>query len=154
MKSRAGSITWVVVLSVLVVGLMFAFWPTGGSESASQRAHRLAQELRCVECQGLSVADANTPSARAIRTDIAKRIDERQSDGEIRQAYVNRYGEDILLRPDSSGTASLLWVLPVVVFGIGGALVGTAVWRKRAKSVELTQDDIDLVTAARIEEQT
>ena len=53
------------------------------------RAHDLATELACPECEGLSVADSNAPTSRAIRADIKRRIAAGQSDAEIRQAYVD-----------------------------------------------------------------
>ena len=70
---------------------------------AAARAHDLETEFKCPECQGLSVADSQAPTSRAIRADIKRRITAGQSDAEIRQAYVDTYGESILLARRTRG---------------------------------------------------
>src|SRR3989442_6589241 len=52
--------------------------------------------------------------------DIRRRVDAGESDAEIRQAYVDRYSEQILLKPRGSGFGALVWALPVVVLVLGG----------------------------------
>ena len=90
--------------SAVVVGVALAvvLWPNG-EQSTAARAHELETEIKCPECQGLSVADSQAPTSRAIRADIKRRIAAGQSDAEIRQAYVDHYGETILLAPQDSG---------------------------------------------------
>ena len=61
------------------------------------------------------MADSNAPTSKAIRADIRRRIADGQSDAEIRQSYVDQYGESILLAPQSSGISLIVWVLPVLV---------------------------------------
>ncbi len=92
---------WLALGAVVIAALVWAAWPDGGDRTASDRASELAAELRCPDCEGLSVADTSTSTARAIRRDIRTRIDAGQSDAEIRQAYVDRYGESILLKPEA-----------------------------------------------------
>ena len=80
---------------------------------ATRRARTTSRpSCECPECEGLSVADSNAPTSRAIRADIKRRIADGQSDAEIRQAYVDKYGESILLAPQSSGLGLIVWVLP------------------------------------------
>ena len=65
-----------IVLAVMVVGaIAVAFWPRGGHESEAAHVHRLASELRCVDCEGLSVADSSAASAREQRSDIGERME-------------------------------------------------------------------------------
>lgn len=113
-----------VALGALVVGIVAVLaWPSG-SPSRADRAHAIAAELKCLECQGLSVADSSAPTSKAIRADIARRLDAGQRDEEIRQAYVDRYGEVILLQPQSSGLGLVVWVLPVLAIALGA----TGIW--------------------------
>ncbi|HEX9506068.1 MAG TPA: cytochrome c-type biogenesis protein CcmH, partial [Acidimicrobiia bacterium] len=93
--------------------------------------HALETELKCPECQGLSVADSQAPTSRAIRADIKRRIASGQSDGQIRQAYVDDYGESILLSPQGSGISLLVWVLPVLVLTLGATGIVFALRRNR-----------------------
>jgi cytochrome c-type biogenesis protein CcmH len=140
---------WIGLIAVVVVALAIVVWPRG-DQSAAARAHTLETQLKCPECEGLSVADSNAPTSRAIRTDVKKRIAEGQSNEEIRQAYVARYGEQILLQPGSSGISLIVWVLPVVVL-VAGAL---GIWlvlarNRRAPKLHATEDDEELVERAR-----
>jgi cytochrome c-type biogenesis protein CcmH len=121
---------WVVLGLVVVVVLAIVAWPRG-ERTAASRAHDLAAELRCPECEGLSVADSNAPTSTAIRADIKQRIARGQSDSQIRQVYVDRYGESILLSPQSSGIGLIVWVLPVVAIALGAAGLWFALARSR-----------------------
>lgn len=125
--------------------------PGDGPRTPAERAHSLAAELRCVECQGLSVADSNSPTAQRMRADIERRIvEERQTDAEIRRAYVDRYGEWILLRPAGGGLDALVWALPVVVIMLGAAGIGVALWRwRRQPRPEVRPGDEELVADLR-----
>jgi cytochrome c-type biogenesis protein CcmH len=121
---------WIVVGVVALVTVLIAAWPrTDDSPAARQR--RLASELRCVDCEGLAVRDSHTASARDTRRDIAVRIRRGESDAEIRQAYVDSFGEQILLRPRNDGVGIVVWALPVVALVAGGAALLLALRRWR-----------------------
>jgi cytochrome c-type biogenesis protein CcmH len=140
-----------IVLAVLVVGVLaWAAWPSGGTSTPSSRAHDLATELRCPDCEGLSVADSSTSSARAIRRDLQRRFASGQSADQIRQTYVDRYGESILLKPESSGLGILVWGLPVLVLGLGAVGLTFALLRwRRQPQLRATEADEALVATAR-----
>jgi cytochrome c-type biogenesis protein CcmH len=123
-------VPWAVLALVALLGLAWAAWPEGGG-SAQARADGLARELRCPDCEGLSVADSSTSSARAIRRDIENRVNAGDSDGEIRRHYVDLYGESILLEPEGDSLGFLVWGLPVVAMVVGGAVVVAIVHRGR-----------------------
>ncbi len=139
-----------LVLAVLVVGAVtWAAWP-GASPTLNERAHDLATQLKCPDCEGLSVADSNTSTAGAIRTDIKKRLAKGESDARIRQVYVNLYGESILLSPSSSGIGILVWGLPVLalVLGAGGLVLALRRWQRQPR-LHATDADVALVDQAR-----
>jgi cytochrome c-type biogenesis protein CcmH len=123
---------WVALGVVVVVALAVVLWPKG-DQSVAARAHSLETELKCPECQGLSVADSHAPTSRAIRTDIKRRIADGQSDEQIRQAYVDDYGESILLSPQSSGISLIVWILPVLVLALGATGIVFALRRNRGQ---------------------
>jgi cytochrome c-type biogenesis protein CcmH len=123
---------WLALAAVVAVVLAITLWP-GGSPSASERAHELETQIKCPECQGLSVADSQATTSQAIRADIRKRIAAGQSDDTIRQAYVDRFGTSILLTPQSSGISLLVWVLPIVVLGLGAAGIAFVLARNRGE---------------------
>jgi cytochrome c-type biogenesis protein CcmH len=122
---------WVVLAVVALSALAWAAWPEGDSGSAEARANALADELRCPDCEGLSVADSSTSTARTIRADIEDRIAAGESDGEIRQRYVDLYGESILLEPEGDRLGFLVWGVPVLAIVVGAAVVTAIVLRGR-----------------------
>ena len=133
-----------IVLGVLVVGaLAYAAWPRGVDESTAAHTHRIASELRCVDCEGLSVADSATSTAAATRADIASRIRHGESDAEIRQVYVDRYGETVLLKPSSDGLGVLVWALPIaaLVLGAGGLVLALRRWQRQPRLVASEADE-------------
>ncbi|MEX1009601.1 MAG: cytochrome c-type biogenesis protein [Acidimicrobiia bacterium] len=140
---------WLALALVLAVVLAILVWP-GGAQTPAARAHDLATELRCPECEGLSVADSNAPTSKAIRADIERRIAAGQSDAEIRQVYVDDYGEDILLSPQSSGIGLIVWVLPVLVLALGAAGIWFGLTRaRREPRLHATEADEALVDRER-----
>jgi len=135
-----------VVVAALVVGGAGRSHP---SRAPSVRAHAIAAELRCPVCQGLSVADSPSPTAKAIYDDVRRRVDAGESDRAIRAFYVGRYGEWILLRPETSGVGALVWILPVtaLLLGVGGLALAFRRWR-RQPALAATEEDRALVEAA------
>jgi cytochrome c-type biogenesis protein CcmH len=114
----------------VVVALAVVLWPHG-SQSPAARAHDLETQFKCPECRGLSVADSQAPTSRAIRADIKRRIKAGQSDETIRQAFVSTYGPEILLTPEDSGVSLIVWILPVVVLALGATGIVFALRRNR-----------------------
>jgi cytochrome c-type biogenesis protein CcmH/NrfF len=140
---------WVALGVVVAIALAVVLWPNG-SQSAAARAHSLEAELKCPECQGLSVADSQAPTSRAIRADIKRRIAKGQSDAAIRQVYVDDYGPSILLSPQDSGISLIVWVLPVLVLALGATGIVFALRRNRSQPrLRATAADETLVERAR-----
>jgi cytochrome c-type biogenesis protein CcmH len=147
---------WPFLALVLVVmgALAVVAARSAPSDAPEARASRLARELACPVCTGESVAASSSPEARAMRADIADRIAAGESDQQIRAAYVDAYGERVVLRPEGEGLGLLAWGLPVVVLVAGAALVVIAVWRwSREPRLAATADDEALVARARGEGQ-
>jgi cytochrome c-type biogenesis protein CcmH len=143
---------WIGLAVVVVIAVAVVLWPNG-DQSTAARAHALETELKCPECQGLSVAESQAPTSRAIRTDIKRRIAKGQSDAEIRQAYVTDYGESILLSPQGSGISLIVWVLPVVVLALGATGIVFALRRNRDEPhLRATDADERLVERTRADD--
>jgi cytochrome c-type biogenesis protein CcmH len=102
--------------------------------SRAEIAHRLATELRCPDCQGLSVADSSSQSAAEIRSQITRLLGQGMAPEEVRQYFVTRYGPWILLAPE----ATIAWVLPFLVLLAGGAGLAAWVWHGRRRSAGMT----------------
>ncbi len=112
-------------MAVLAVGvLVFAGGVPDNQRTDEVRLQEVAVRLKCLQCAGESVAASQAPLAEQFRTEIAEQIDRGVSDDEIVDYFVERYGEEVLLEPSTSGVSLLIWVLPAaVVVGAVGALV-------------------------------
>lgn len=144
------ALPWVLLGVVVVGALVVATRPGGGARTVDDRVRDVASQLRCVDCQSQSVATSSTASARAMRDEIRRRVRAGESDARIEQAFVDRYGEFILLRPRGSGLGVVVWGLPVALLLVGGAglVVALRRWRRQPR-LTATPDDEDLVADAR-----
>ena len=84
------------------------------------RARDLSRELRCMVCQNQSIDDSNAPLARDLRLLVRERITSGDSDSEVIEFLVARYGDFVLLRPRFIGVTLLLWFLPPLILAGGG----------------------------------
>jgi cytochrome c-type biogenesis protein CcmH len=121
---------WMALAVVLAVALVIGSGARSGSETASQRVDRIARDVRCPSCSGLSVAESDAPTAVAVRQLITDRVRAGRSDGSIETELVRSYGSAILLRPPASGVAAVVWVVPVVA-GAAGVIALVVVFRRR-----------------------
>jgi cytochrome c-type biogenesis protein CcmH len=113
-----------------VAGVAIAAILLIGGAPAADQADAIARELRCPDCQALSVADSPTASAAEIRRQIDALLASGESPDAIRAHFVARYGEWILLAP----SAPAWWILPlaVVILGAAALLAWLAVAARRA----------------------
>lgn len=120
------------LLALVAIGVVLAVRPSP-QPTAAERADALARELRCPDCQGLSVADSPTSSAREIRRQVDELLAAGATDAGVRDHFVARYGTWILLAPPSP----LLWLVPigVVLAGVAGLLAWLAMRRLPAALV-------------------
>ena len=96
------------------------------------RARELSRELRCMVCQNQSIDDSEAPLARDLRLLVRERIAAGDSDPQVLDFLVARYGEFVLLKPRVNEHTLLLWLTPPLAFLAGGF----ALWhfgRRRAK---------------------
>jgi cytochrome c-type biogenesis protein CcmH len=118
------------LLAILFVLLMAAFNPAAAyavqpdeilSDPAKEsRARDLSQELRCMVCQNQSIDDSEAPLARDLRLLVRERITAGDSDAQVIDFLVARYGEFVLLKPRLEPHTLLLWLLPPLVLAGGG----------------------------------
>ena len=136
----------VLVLAIAAAGLTLA--ARSAPPTAAERVQRLDAELRCPVCQGLSVADSPSSTARAIADDVARRVAAGQSDTRIRQYYVDRYGPGILLAPSGApGVVAL--ALPLLFAGLAAAGLFLTLRRGRHRARRADARDEQLVARLR-----
>lgn len=115
---------------VIAVAVALAAIPRG--ESSADRVARIASELRCPVCQGLSVADSPSDTARQMRALIEQRVAEGRTDDEIRAEFRGAYGDWILLSPPLADARGAVWLLPLAVVVAGALVVASRLGRAPA----------------------
>jgi cytochrome c-type biogenesis protein CcmH len=83
------------------------------------RARAISAELRCMVCQNQSIDDSEAPLARDLRILVRERIKAGDSDSQVVDFMVARYGEFVLLKPRLAWHTALLWIAPPLVLVIG-----------------------------------
>jgi cytochrome c-type biogenesis protein CcmH len=104
-----------------------------GDPAKEARARDLSRELRCMVCQNQSIDDSEAPLARDLRLLVRERIAAGDSDNQVMDFLVARYGEFVLLKPRVNQHTLVLWLLPPLALAGGGL----ALWlhnRRRQKS--------------------
>ena len=105
------------------------------------RARALSAELRCMVCQNQSIDDFNADLAHDLRVLVRDRIKAGDSDEQVIDYVVSRYGEFVLLKPRFSLRNALLWTAPVVLLAAGGVFILLGARRRRAATPALSADE-------------
>jgi cytochrome c-type biogenesis protein CcmH len=135
---------WLAVLAGLLAGAPgLAVQPDEvlPDPALEARARTLSRELRCLVCQNQSIDDSDAPLARDLRLLVRERIGSGDSDGQVIDFLVARYGEFVLLKPRFTPHTLLLWLLPPLAL-VGG---GLALWfysRRRANAGNPTDSSL------------
>jgi len=97
------------------------------------RARNLSQQLRCMVCQNESIDDSDAPLAHDLRVLVRERLQAGDSDAQVLDFLVARYGEFVLLKPRLSWRTAALWGLPPGLLLTGIALLVVAANRRRGR---------------------
>ncbi len=120
----AGIIT-VALAAVVVVGMVM------GEDTERDRIQALGKRIKCPVCQGEPIGDSPAETSRAMMDIVAERVAAGESDGEIVDYFVSRYGDGILLDPPFEGRTLALWLLPGIALIAGILLIAG---RRRAST--------------------
>ena len=88
-----------------------------------QIKNKIAKNLRCLICQGQSVYDSDSEFAISIKVLVDKKLEEGFSENQIYDFFKEKYGDWILYDPELNKNTYILWLLPIFIFLIGGAIV-------------------------------
>ena len=88
-----------------------------------EQTDRISKNLRCLICQGQSIYDSQSEFALSIKTLIDIKLDKGESEEQIYSYFKEKYGEWIIYDPEFSVKTLLLWLIPLILFAIGGILI-------------------------------
>ena len=98
------------------------------------RARAISHDLRCMVCQNQSIDDSEAPLARDLRLLVRERLKAGDSDTQVVDFMVARYGEFVLLRPRMSWHTAILWAAPLTILVIGFLAISFSVLRRSART--------------------
>lgn len=144
-----------IKLACFILTLMLAIpgWAVEPDEILSdatleQRARDISQNLRCLVCQNESIDESNASLARDLRLLVRERLMEGETDQEVLEFIVDRYGEFVLLRPQVNGVNLILWALAPIALLFSLIFCGAYIFNrnrgiKAAKPTPLTNEEQD-----------
>jgi len=139
-----------LVLTLLAPGGAWAVQPDEvlSDPALEARARVLSKELRCMVCQNQSIDDSAAPLARDLRLLVRERLTGGDSDQQVLDFLVARYGEFVLLKPRFAWHTALLWLGPPGVLVGGGLVLLWVVWRRRWSGDAPAGREVEALTPA------
>lgn len=121
------------LLAASLIGMASAAIDTYQFKDEDERARfrTLTEELRCPKCQNQNIADSNAPIATDLRREIFRMLEEGQSNAQIVDFLVLRYGDFVLYKPPVNTSTYLLWYGPFALLGLGALGLAGLVLRRR-----------------------
>ena len=89
----------------------------------NDKRNEITKNLRCLICQGQSVYDSDSEFANSLKIVVDKKLEEGLSEDQIYEYFKIKYGEWILYDPGLNKNTYILWLLPILIFLIGGAII-------------------------------
>ncbi|EPM44745.1 cytochrome c-type biogenesis protein [Pseudomonas syringae] len=137
----------VILLNLLLCGIVHAAIDAYTFRDDAERARysELTRELRCPKCQNQDIADSNAPIAADLRKEIYRMLGEGQSNQQIIDFMVDRYGDFVRYKPSLNSRTWLLWFGPAGLLLGGMVVIGFIVMRRRkqrsAPAAVLSEDE-------------
>jgi cytochrome c-type biogenesis protein CcmH len=119
MSSIVSRLSALLLLAVFAAAPVNATPPAAGDAAFEARVRRVASELRCLVCQNQTIADSNADLAIDLKNHIREKLREGQSESQIIDFMIERYGEFVLYRPRLNAATALLWSGPLLLLAIG-----------------------------------
>ena len=110
-----------------------------------QRYKRLIDRLRCLVCQNQNIADSNADLAIDLRRIVQHKIRNGETDRQILDYLVNRYGDFVLYKPRLKPSTWLLWFGPFILLALGVILLFRAIKRRQALPETLSEEEQEQV---------
>ena len=119
------------ILKFLTI-LFFLFNFNFVHSQTENESDKITKNLRCLICQGQSVHDSDSEFANSLKILVKKKLDEGLNEKQIYEFLKDKYGEWILYDPEFNKNTYFLWLLPILIFLLGGAIIfKLSIFRKK-----------------------
>ena len=110
------------VLKFFLIIILFLNLSSLNAEEYEKR-NKINKNLRCLICQGQSIYDSDSEFANSLKILVDKKLSEGLSEDQIYEYFKSKYGEWILYDPGLNKNTYILWLLPLLIFLVGGAII-------------------------------
>ena len=109
---------------IIIFFLFFIFsFNINAEDTNSKLINKITKNLRCLICQGQSVYDSQSDFATSLKIVITNKINDEYTEDEIYEYLISQYGEWIVYQPKFGKNTFFLWLLPILVFVVGGLII-------------------------------
>ncbi|TPL49488.1 cytochrome c-type biogenesis protein [Mesorhizobium sp. B2-4-6] len=143
MKARFSLASLVLLLALFFAGAAQAVKPDEVLQDPAleARARALSEGLRCMVCQNQSIDESDADLARDLRVLVRQRLVAGDTDQQVMDYIVSRYGEFVLLKPRFSLRNALLWGTPLLLLLVGGAFIVIGARSRRSTTAALSAEE-------------
>ena len=106
-----------------IIIFFYIFFIEPSTAEINKLESKIFKNLRCIVCQGQSIAESNSDFAQTIKTVVRDQIDQGNNEKEIYEFLAEKYGEWIIYKPKFNYLNFLLWFLPYIVLVLGGLVI-------------------------------
>jgi len=110
------------ILNIILLISYIIFFNNVLAEEQDKK-NKITKNLRCLICQGQSIYDSDSEFANSLKILVDKKIEEGLTDDQIYQYFKDKYGDWILYDPGLNKNTYILWLLPILLFLVGGAII-------------------------------
>ena len=107
----------------IIIFLFISFSSLKSNEKNNELKNKILKNVRCLICQGQSVYDSESDFASSIKLIVDKKINDEMSEDQIYKFLRDKYGDWVIYEPELNKNTYVLWLLPLLLFVVGGAII-------------------------------
>ena len=121
----------ILKLFLIIIIIIFNFTKINSVENNDDLVNKISKNIRCLICQGQSIYDSQSDFSISMKLLIRKKLEEGLNEKEIYDFLKDKYGQWISYNPEFNKKTFILWILPILLFIIGGAILFNKLFVKK-----------------------
>ena len=121
----------ILKLFIIIIILITNFTKGNSNESKDNLVNKISKNIRCLICQGQSIYDSQSDFSISMILVIKKKLEEGLTEKEIYDFLKDKYGQWITYEPEFNKKTFILWIMPILLFIIGGAILFNRLFVKK-----------------------
>ena len=113
-----------IIKILIILFLVTSLSHLKANEKNDELKNKILKNIRCLICQGQSVYDSESDFASSIKLIVNKKINEEMSEDQVYKFLIEKYGDWVIYSPELKKNTYVLWLLPLLFFLAGGAIIG------------------------------